>query len=239
MSEGIRKLFSEIPDTYEIINHIVTFGQDMLWRKKAARRASAAGGRRWIDVCTGTGEMACNLVRLKPENVQVYAVDFCVPMLQRAKKKSYAGKIHFMEADVGLLPFPDNYFDLVTISFATRNIRTSDYRLSRYLAEFHRVLKPGGRFINLETSQPVIPVVRFLFHLYVKTVVRVVGTALSLSFKAYAYLSFTIPRFYSAERFRDILLKAGFAEVRYERMFLGVAAIHDAMKKRCANARSV
>lgn len=230
MPKGIRKLFSDIPDTYETINHIVTFGQDILWRRKAAKKVPVGRDGRLIDVCTGTGEMASTLVRLQPESVQVYAVDFCTPMLQRAKKKPDAGKIHFIEADARRLPFPDEYFDAVTISFATRNIRTSDYRLSQCLREFYRVLKRGGRFINLETSQPESPIVRFFFHLYVKTLVRVVGGVLSFSFKAYTYLSFTIPRFYSAEGFRDVLLKAGFSEVRFERMCLGVVAIHDAIK---------
>jgi demethylmenaquinone methyltransferase/2-methoxy-6-polyprenyl-1,4-benzoquinol methylase len=230
MSDGIKKLFSQVPHRYEFINHVLTFGLDRRWRKIAAQRAASGGGVKWIDVCTGTGEMAHNLLDHAPEETTVYAADFCVPMLQKAREKEGAERIRFVEADVCLLPFADDYFDLITISFATRNINTSRSHLIECLKEFHRVLKPGGRFVNLETSQPESKIVRFFFHQYVKFFVKIIGAILSASIPAYRYLSYTIPRFYSSEIFSTYLQRAGFSCVSVHRMCSGVVALHRAVK---------
>jgi demethylmenaquinone methyltransferase/2-methoxy-6-polyprenyl-1,4-benzoquinol methylase len=183
-----------------------------------------------MDVCTGTGEMALDLLHHAPEETIVYATDFCVPMLQKAREKEGAERIRFVEADVHALPFADNYFDLITISFATRNINTSSGHLIECLKEFHRVLKPGGRFVNLETSQPKSKIVRFFFHQYVKFFVNIIGATLSSSMAAYRYLSYTIPRFYSSEIFSTYIRRAGFSSVSVYQMCSGVVALHDAIK---------
>jgi demethylmenaquinone methyltransferase/2-methoxy-6-polyprenyl-1,4-benzoquinol methylase len=230
MSNGIKKLFSEVPQRYELINHILTFSLDKRWRKCAAERAAIGGGERWIDVCTGTGEMALYLLRLAPEETTVYAADFCKPMLQKAQEKESANRIRFVEADVRSLPFADNIFDLVTISFATRNINTSESHILECLKEFHRILKPGGRFVNLETSQPPSKILRRFFHIYVSIFVKIIGGTLSSSMAAYTYLSNTIPRFYTAETFSDLILNAGFSRVYVKRLTKGIVAVHEAVK---------
>lgn len=229
MSDSVRRLFDEVPGRYELVNCLITFCLDRRWRRLTAERAAAAGGEQWIDVCTGTGDMVYNLLRLAPEWVRLYASDFCVPMLNKARNKPGGSDIRFVEADTRSLPFPDDSFDLVTMSFATRNINTTRENLKRNLRECRRILKQGGRFFQLETTQPVSPVIRFFFHLYVKNYVRLVGGLLS-SPAAYRYLAYTIPRFDTAEGFRDILVEVGFSQVRFERLFLGVAAIHEATK---------
>lgn len=229
MADSVRRLFAEVPGRYELVNCVITFCRDRRWRKYTAERAAAAGGEQWIDVCTGTGDMVHNLLRLAPEGVRLYASDFCAPMLHKARMKPGGSDIRFVEADTRCLPFPDDSFDLVTISFATRNINTTRENLRANLQECLRILKPGGRFFHLETTQPVSPVVRFFFHIYVKTYVRLVGGLLS-SPPAYRYLAYTIPRFYPAEKFSDILVEVGFSQVRFERLFPGVAAIHEATK---------
>jgi demethylmenaquinone methyltransferase/2-methoxy-6-polyprenyl-1,4-benzoquinol methylase len=230
MSDGIKKLFSLVPHRYEFVNHLLTFGLDRRWRRIAAQRAALGGGARWMDVCTGTGEMARNLLNHAPGETSVYAADFSVPMLQKAREKEGAERMRFIEADVRSLPFEDNYFDLLTISFATRNINSSAGHLMECLKEFHRVLKPGGRFVNLETSQPDSKLVRFLFHQYVKYSVNIIGGILSASKRAYSYLAYTIPRFYSSEIFSTYIQRAGFSSISVHRMFGGVVALHKAEK---------
>ena len=168
---GIKKMFAQVPETYELVNHVLTLGMDMLWRRKAARMAAQGGGTRWLDVCSGTGEMAVYLSRLSGDQTSVYATDFCAPMLNKARSKPDAKHISFAVGDTRALPFPDDSFDLVTISFATRNINVTSEHLADCLREFHRVLKPEGRFINLETSQPTCRVLKSLVHLYVRTFV--------------------------------------------------------------------
>jgi len=228
--ENIRNIFAQVSGTYERLNHILTFGFDVASRKRAARIAAAGGGTRWADLCTGTGETAAYLCRLAPPGAEVHAVDFCEPMLAEARTKPEAGRITFHVADVTALPFADASFDLLTMSFATRNINTSRDMLIRRFAEFRRVLKPGGRFVNLETSQPSPAPLRAGFHAFVKLLVERVGARVSGSRAAYAYLAHTIPRFYGPEQLADLLRQAGFAQVSFRRLFCGIAAIHQAIR---------
>jgi demethylmenaquinone methyltransferase/2-methoxy-6-polyprenyl-1,4-benzoquinol methylase len=204
---------------------------DIRWRARAARIA-AAGARpgKWVDMCAGTGEMAVCLKGLAPEGTRVSAVDMSGEMLAEAQRKPEAEGIDFIRAGITDLPFPDESIDLATMSFATRNVNLSREALVRGFAEFHRVLKPGGLFVNLETSQPPSAFVRKCFHLYVKILVRPVGSLISGSNVAYAYLSRTIPRFYTAEDLAGIMREAGFGEVSFQRLLLGAAAIHQARK---------
>jgi len=230
MSKGIQKIFSKVPNTYELINHILTFGLDILWRKRAAKVAVTENGSHWIDICTGTGEMAAYLRRFAQKKTMVIAADFSLPMIRKGTQKQEAGQIAFVLADVRALPFNERTFDLVTISFATRNINTNREALIQCLSEFYRILKPAGRFVNLETSQPSSLIMRRLFHKYVELFVKPIGQFLSGSRAGYAYLSHTIPRFYTAEEFVDIIHQAGFGDVGFNHMWYGIAAIHKAVK---------
>lgn len=230
MVKGIQKIFSEVPHTYELVNHILTLGQDVSWRSMAARFAALEGGTRWMDVCSGTGEMAVNLGGLAGGKTTVVATDFSAPMIKKASSKPESDSISFTIANATNLPFPDDTFDLVTISFATRNINVSRGSLIQCFQEFNRVLKPGGRFVNLETSQPESHILRRLFHLYVRLFVRRAGLLISGSRSGYTYLSNTIPRFYGAEELADIIRQAGFEPVNYKQMLFGVAAIHKGIK---------
>jgi demethylmenaquinone methyltransferase/2-methoxy-6-polyprenyl-1,4-benzoquinol methylase len=270
VNEAIQKMFEPLPRVYELINHIVSLGQDVFWRRKAARRASIRKGSTWLDVSTGTGEMAAYLRRLADAETTVLATDFSMPMLKKAREKKEAKRkrgepapdikqnepkavqrdveqtlaaekvgptstlnaprprIHFVLADTGRLPFASASVDLVTISLATRNIYTSKEALLSCFREFHRVLKPGGWFINLETSQPRSGAVRRIFHAYVRGILKPIGIAISGSKSAYSYLANTICNFYDAEELARLIREAGFETVMFERLFLGVAALHKA-----------
>lgn len=230
MSKGLRNVFSEVAGRYELVNHAMTWGLDIVWRRKAARLAAAQGGTRWMDMCSGTGEMAVYLDRLAGGKAEVVAADFSMPMISKAAAKPDAQKVLFTLADAKSLPFPDASFDLVTISFATRNMNLDRENLTRCFSEFHRVLRPGGRFVNVETSQPPSGLVRKLFHFYVRITVKPLGRIISGSSAGYTYLSRTIPRFYEAEELADIMRQAGFPKVGFQRMMFGVVAIHQAVK---------
>ncbi len=230
MIKGIQKIFSEVADTYELVNHILTFGLDIYWRRKAAREAVKVGGRYWLDVCSGTGEMTQNLSRLANEEIKIISADFSYAMLAKALKKRNQTNVFFLEAEAKCLPFPGKTFDLVTISFATRNIDSNRQYLLSHLREFYRILKPGGHFVNLETSQPRSKFLRKAFHLYVKLAVKPIGSFLSGSKSGYSYLSFTIPRFYSSEELSSLLYQAGFSHVRYHQQLFGISAIHVATR---------
>ncbi|NHJ12347.1 MAG: ubiquinone/menaquinone biosynthesis methyltransferase [Candidatus Thorarchaeota archaeon] len=230
MSKGVRGIYSEIFSTYESVNHILTLGFDLLWRRKAADIAGRTGGKKWLEVCTGTGETAIELQKYASTGTSIVAADFSLPMLEKAITKDKLKKPALLLAEAGTLPFSDETFDLVMITFATRNLNSTRARLDKYLREFYRILKPGGRFINVETSQPSSPLIRSLYHLYVRLTVLPIGKLVSGSKSGYSYLSSTIRRFHPPVSLAEILQEAGFKEVRWSNLLLGTAAIHEAVK---------
>lgn len=207
-------------------------GFDSLWRKRIAKMAVATGSKNCADMCSGTGETAAYLGKYMPKDVTITSVDFCPEMQAEAKNKAIAKRIDFVIADIKELPFPDCHFDLITMSFATRNINLSKEILIKSFAEYHRVLKPGGHFINLETSQPPNSTIRKLVHLYINLFIKRIGQKISGSKKGYAYLANTIPRFYSAKELAKIIKDAGFIKVSFKHLLFGTAAIHHAIKQK-------
>ena len=230
MENGMKKFYSEIPERYELVNHIMTLGLDRLWRRRAAEIAAEGGGSRWLDICCGTGEMAAGLARLAPEDSSIFAIDFSMPMLSRVRRKKGAENIGISISDVSYLPFADSTFDLVTCSFAMRNLDRSREVLLSVLREVRRVLKEGGRFLNLETSKPESSIIRSVFHSYVRLLIKPVGTAVTGSGAAYSYLAGSIPRFRGARELEELLLEAGYRGVASKRMMLGALAIHLAVR---------
>lgn len=222
----IKEIFSQVPKTYELSNQVLTLGLDAYWRQRAARIASVGPGKRWLDVCSGTGQMAAYLYNSISERVKIIALDFCLPMLREVQQKRESKRICLCIGDAGDLPFSENSFDIVTISFAARNINVTKNALLKCLQECRRVLKPGGRLINLETSQPPSYLARRFFHLYVRTFVKPIGYLISGSKEAYSYLSSTIPRFFTAGEFSGIMREAGYSNIEYHHMTLGVVAVH-------------
>ncbi len=174
--------------------------------------------------------MSVAISRQAPPGALVTGADFSLPMLRLAEGKSYSSQAALVLSDVGCLPFPQETFDLLAISFATRNLDSGPEALVEFFREFHRVLKPGGVFIHLETSQPRGRLLRSLFHAYVRTLVRPLGSRLSGSAAGYRYLAHTIPRFYPAEELTSLLVRAGFASVDCRPFLFHMAALHTAHK---------
>jgi demethylmenaquinone methyltransferase/2-methoxy-6-polyprenyl-1,4-benzoquinol methylase len=230
MSKGLLKIFSEVANQYELVNHVLTFGLDIPWRKRASQIAAADGGTLWLEVCSGTGEMAINLQKLATPGTRIVLSDFSFPMISKARSKSELQNAFISLAESCKLPFLANTFDLVVISFATRNIAGNRVRLMKFLKEFYRVLKPGGRFINLETSQPISRPIRAAYHLYTKGIVRTVGRLISGSRTGYAYLAHSVASFFDAEELSMILCEVGFSRVTCRKMSFGIVAVHKAVK---------
>lgn len=238
MNKAIQRFYARIWGSYELINCILTLGLDARWRKKVAALAASTIKNshipgRFLDICSGTGQTAINLGRILPYPNLIIAADFSVPMLKQAFaniQKKKITNIVFTFADALRLPFADNSFDAITISFATRNLDALPGHLMQAFCEFHRVLKPGGCFFNLETSQPPVKIIRVLFHLFVKLTVKPIGRLISGSASSYAYLSSSIRSFYPAPGLEKILDEAGFKNVTYCRLLFGAVAIHKACK---------
>jgi len=148
----------------------------------------------------------------------------------KAARAALTTPLNFIHGDVGDLPFSNEYFDCIGISFAFRNLTYNNPNTPRYLAEIVRVLKKGGRFVIVESSQPPNKLLRSLDHLYLRTFVRWMGSALSHNKEAYKYLTESASKFYTAEDLSDLLVKAGFKTVTVKRLMFGATAIHVAAK---------
>lgn len=230
-ADFLKKVYSEINSSYERMNRILTLGLDRLWRRKAVKiAASSASGGLWLDMCTGTGETAVSLSRIAPEGTKIFAADFSLSMIAQARKKPEAACIMFVNADIHELPFPDESFNLITMSFAARNVNADRDSIIHGFSELQRILKPGGVFVNLETSQPRSSIIRKCFHIFVRMFVLKAGKYLSGDNSGYAYLSGSIIKFYSAEEMADILKQAGFGEITFQRMMMGATALHKGRK---------
>ncbi|MFC2051969.1 ubiquinone/menaquinone biosynthesis methyltransferase [Chloroflexota bacterium] len=227
-------MFSAIPQRYDLINHTITWGLDTRWRWQAARECLTSRPEKILDLCCGTGDLAINMARLVKHDAAITGLDYSQPMLEIAARKAHLpagmGNVSFTHGDVARLPFPDGYFDCIGISFAFRNLTYKNPLASCYLAEILRVLRPGGRFVIVETSQPNQEIIRRLFHLYLRWFVFRVGHLLSGNSGAYHYLAESAARFYTAEELRELLISAGFSQVSFRPLFLGVAGICVAVK---------
>jgi demethylmenaquinone methyltransferase/2-methoxy-6-polyprenyl-1,4-benzoquinol methylase len=231
----LREVYSRIPRSYEKTNHILTLGLDTVWRRaaaadavRAARFLPGTGHGRWLDLCSGTGEMAGLLSRRAPEEVTVICADFSTAMLREGIRRRGRGRIVRTAASADHLPFDDSSFGLVSVAFAARNLRSRQGLFGSSLREIRRVLEPGGVFINIETSQPSSAPVRAILHSYAAGAVGRLGTILTGEREGYEYLSGSIRSFPGPSELAAEIEDAGFSHVVWRSLTLGVVAIHTA-----------
>lgn len=220
----VREMFARIAPRYDAANRVLTAGLDEGWRRKAIALLDPPHGGSVLDLCCGTGDVAFHLVR-SDETVRVTGVDFCAPMLDAARERARRearGRVTFVEGDVAALPFADASFDGATMGFSLRNV----VDIGDVLREIVRVLRPGGRFVNLDVSKPPNRLWRRLFALYFYGIVPLVGGAVGGSRQAYAYLPSSLTHHPDAVHLQERFLSAGFARARYVPLMGGAIAIH-------------
>jgi demethylmenaquinone methyltransferase/2-methoxy-6-polyprenyl-1,4-benzoquinol methylase len=230
----LKRMFDAVPDRYDLLNRLLTLRLDERWRSRAADLCIARNPSRVLDLCCGTGDLAIHLRRRAPAPVEVFGLDYSQSMLdiarEKVSRKGLEGTVQFVEGDAGHMDFPDEYFDVVGIAFGFRNITWKNPIKDQALAEVRRVLRTGGAFVIVETSQPTNELLRFGFHAYLKTAVAMVGGAISGNGGAYRYLAESARRFFSADEVSSMLSAAGLEPENVEKFFGGVAAIHTAVK---------
>jgi demethylmenaquinone methyltransferase / 2-methoxy-6-polyprenyl-1,4-benzoquinol methylase len=233
-SRPLHGMFNAIPKRYDLINKLITLGLDKRWRNLAAKESLRAGPRQILDLGCGTGDLAINIVRRAKNYVAVTGLDYSPTMLEIANAKAEAevgrGKITFTHAEAASLPFNSEYFDVVGVSFAFRNLTYKNPIANLHLAEIHRVLTKGGRLVVVESSQPRSGFVRWWYHLYLNAYVFPVGWLLSGNKGAYRYLTDSASRFFYPDGVRDMLKSAGFKEVTYRPLLWGAVGITIATK---------
>lgn len=222
----VERMFSRIGRRYDLLNHVLSLGLDVRWRRNVARDTARIDCRTILDVCTGTGDMAFELSRFWGDKIRVEGVDFSRALLERARQKCrdlrLDHRVTFREANAEMLPYPDSVFDAVTITFGLRNIRDR----STALKEFFRVTRPGGRFVCLEFSQPKNLLLAPLYDLYLTKFVPLVSRLFGSDPEAYRYLGNTIKDFPSPDILATMISSAGWTGVSFELLSGGIVAIH-------------
>lgn len=239
MNRAIASFYERIHGRYDLVNRWITFGLDEVWRRKLAQACGAMLPERSlvIDLCTGTGRTALALRRMKAGEVRIVGVDFSLEMLRQAQKRfPCVGTLEAVAADARHIPFPEESADLVITSFATRNLdaRPGDYE--QVMGELRRILKPGGFWFQLETSQPASPWIRRLFHLFVGLWVPLVSRIIGEDRDSYRYLTRSIIGFDSPGGLSRRLTDNGFRLVETRGFFLGAATLLVVEKSRKTEA---
>lgn len=217
----VSEMFGRIVRRYDTMNRIMTGGRDVAWRRLAARTALNGSAGRAVDVATGTGDLALDL--LAAGAASVVGIDFAPPMIETAREKA-AGepRARFLVGDALSLPFRDGEFDACTVSFGLRNMR--DYQAA--IDEMTRVIRPGGRFVCLELTPYRKPVLGTLFGWYFSSVVPLVGGLLSGEREAYRYLPASVDGFPDTYSLAAMMDRAGLCEIRWKLLGGGTVALH-------------
>ncbi len=226
----VEEMFDNIAPTYDMLNHRLSCDIDKGWRRKAIAQLKPFAPREILDIATGTGDFAILAARmLRPERLM--GADISEGMMavgrQKVEREGLGDVIHFRREDCLQLSFEDGSFDAVTAAFGIRNFKDLD----TCLRELHRVLRPGGHLSIVELSAPMRPPMSWLFKVYSHTLLPLYARLVSKDGSAYRYLINTIEAFPQGEEMMEILRKAGFEEVQFCRLTLGVCTMYLASKK--------
>ncbi|WP_100610943.1 bifunctional demethylmenaquinone methyltransferase/2-methoxy-6-polyprenyl-1,4-benzoquinol methylase UbiE [Confluentibacter lentus] len=226
--EQVTKMFDTISGDYDGLNRVISFGIDIKWRKKVVHIVKETNPKIILDIATGTGDLAIALA--KTNATKIIGLDISSGMLEigkeKIKKQGLDNKIEMVLGDSENMPFEDNTFDAITVSFGVRNFET----LENGLKEILRVLKPGGCFVILETSIPTKTPYKQGYNFYTKNILPVIGRLFSKDKSAYTYLCESASMFPYGEALNNILRKIGFISVKDFPQTFGVATIYVSSK---------
>lgn len=227
--EQVTQMFDTISGNYDGLNRIISFGIDVKWRKKVVQLVANKKPETILDIATGTGDLA--ILMTKTSAKKIVGLDLSAGMLEvgkiKIKDKNLSNKIEMVLGDSENIPYPDNSFDAITVSFGIRNFET----LEKGLAEILRVLKPNGVFVILETSIPTKFPFKQGYYFYSKYILPIIGKLFSKDNVAYNYLSESASVFPFGEVLNNILRKIGFIDVIAMPQTFGVATIYSSTKK--------
>ncbi|MEP6620049.1 MAG: class I SAM-dependent methyltransferase [bacterium] len=220
----VRTVFEEIAPRYDLLNHLLSFNIDRMWRRKALRALgwNRVPDGRYLDLCAGTLDVGAELIRQVAFGGFVVGADFAVPMLRAGIGKAPANRLGPVGADAQLLPLADGTMDGATVAFGIRNVASLDVALR----EVGRVLKPGARFVILEFTTPRSTIVRTGYHFYFHHLLPLIGGLISGHRTAYKYLPQSVAHFPPEPELARRMTAAGFRDVTWTSLSFGIAAIH-------------
>jgi demethylmenaquinone methyltransferase/2-methoxy-6-polyprenyl-1,4-benzoquinol methylase len=222
----IWRMFDRIARRYDLLNHLLSLGQDIRWRKKVARFLANKYDQYILDLATGTGDQLLYLFSCSDRIDRALGTDLALKMLDRGrekvKKRKLDDRIVLEEGDAENIQYPDNTFDAVTISFGIRNVMS----VERSLSEMYRVLKPAGRVLILEFSIPQNILMRSIYLFYFRYLLPFIGSVISGDGSAYRYLNKTVEGFPYGDAFCQLLRESGFQNVSMYPQAFGIATIY-------------
>lgn len=226
--EQVTEMFNNISKRYDLLNHVLSLGIDILWRKKAIKILKPEKPKFILDIATGTGDFAIEALALKPD--KVIGVDISEGMLVVGRKKlqkmGLTDKIELQLGDSEKLLFPDNNFDAVIVSFGVRNFEN----LEAGLRDMLRVLKPGGTVVIIEFSKPQTFPFKQGYNFYFKAILPLIGKMVSKDNSAYTYLPESVQQFPYGQEFVEILRKVGYKEAKCKPLTFGISSIYTGKK---------
>jgi demethylmenaquinone methyltransferase/2-methoxy-6-polyprenyl-1,4-benzoquinol methylase len=226
--EQVANMFNNITHKYDFLNRSLSMGIDIIWRKKAIAQLKEIQPKMILDVATGTGDVALEAMNLNPE--KIIGVDISTGMLalgrEKIAKRNLTAKIDMVEGDSENLPFEDNKFDAVTVAFGVRNFEN----LLKGLKEINRVLRPGGKLVVLEFSQPKNFPIKQLYWFYFNNILPLFGKMLSKDDSAYTYLPESVKAFPDGQNFLDVMNQAGFKSSKAKTLTFGISSIYTGLK---------
>lgn len=226
--EQVATMFDNIAGNYDFLNHFLSLGIDIFWRKRLVRKLQKQKPQNILDVATGTADLAIAMMKIKPFNV--VGIDISNGMLEVGRKKikqqDLEKTIQLQQADSEDLPFEDATFDAVTVSFGARNFEN----LQKGLSEMARVLKPGGKIYILEFSKPTLFPFKQLYDFYFKFVLPLIGKLLSKDNAAYTYLPESVKAFPHGKELNSIIENCGYTNAKNHPLTMGIASIYTAQK---------
>lgn len=226
--EQVARMFDNISPKYDLLNHLLSFGIDIQWRKKAIKLLKATQPKTILDVATGTADFAIQSLSLKPDKVS--GVDISEGMLligkEKIKKKKLDHIITLEKGDSENLRFEDNNFDAVIVAFGVRNFEN----LEIGLANMFRVLKKDGKVIILEFSKPTSFPFKQMYNFYFKSILPIIGNVISKDDSAYTYLPESVLAFPQGSKFLEILNKTGFKTTECIPLTFGICSIYTGIK---------
>lgn len=219
----VQAMFARIAGRYDLMNRLMTGGQDVGWRKQVIQLAQLPPGGQLLDLGTGTGDLAFEALQ-RDASLHAVGADFTLKMMRVGRTRPTGRLVHWAGTDALNLPFPDHTFDAVTSGYLMRNV--IDVR--RAWAEQYRVLRPGGRVVCLDTTPPprTRSVLRPLIEFHLHVVIPALGRLVAGASDAYTYLPDSTENFLSAERLAEHMREAGFRDVQFRRLMFGTMAIH-------------
>ncbi|MEO1051690.1 MAG: bifunctional demethylmenaquinone methyltransferase/2-methoxy-6-polyprenyl-1,4-benzoquinol methylase UbiE [Bacteroidota bacterium] len=222
--QQVEEMFDNISKKYDLLNHVLSLGIDIRWRKKAIKLLKKDNPKQILDVATGTADFAIESLSLQPD--KVIGVDISEGMLdmgrEKIKKRGLDQKIELHRGDSERLPFDDNNFDAVIVSFGVRNFEN----LEKGLADMLRVIRPGGKAVIIEFSKPKKFPFKQIYNFYFKAILPKIGRSISKDSSAYTYLPESVESFPEGGRFLEILKKVGFKNSSCIPLTFGISSIY-------------